>query len=254
MRLVLDIGNSRLKWLRHDVANGTGLVQPGISITHNKKLKNALMCIQSELATTGGSKDVKQISIGSVTADRKDISIMCKDLWGVAPTFVYATSEACGVKNSYTEPKKLGVDRWAAMVEAYSQAQSAVCVFDLGSAFTIDAVCTKGQHLGGYILPGLSMMRSAVTRGTSEVIVDQGHFDQAKPLWGRSTTAAVNNGIIYTAVTLIQNAIKSFRFELKMPVEAFITGGDSVKVLPFVDDLVRYDEYLVIKGVSRLSE
>ena len=254
MRLVLDIGNSRLKWLSEDVRAGAGSAQLHTPIIHNQDFLMAFKDIQNELQSAGRTRTVDVITIGSVTADKTDISKVCQELWCVEPTYVCSTSTACGVKNSYAEPSKLGVDRWAAMGEAFCQAQSAVCVFDLGSAFTIDAVNTNGHHLGGYILPGLSMSRDSVTGGTSQVMVDEEHFDKAQPVWGRSTNAAVNNGIIYTAVTLIQNAIKNLRLELKMPVEAFITGGDAAKILPFVNDLVRYDENLVLKGIKRLAD
>ena len=108
--------------------------------------------------------------------------------------------------------------------------------------------------MGGYILPGLNMMRESVSVGTSQVRIDKVVLDAAKPILGRSTNDAVNNGVIYTAITLIQNTIKMFRAESQMPVEAFITGGDAPSVLPFVDGLVRYDESLVLKGIKRLSD
>jgi len=252
MRLILDIGNTRLKWVVGGTSGGSSQLQ--IPIVHDNDYRTAFEKIQKEINIIGRQHRVNFIAIGSVSSESLRISKVCQEIWGVEPTYIASKFTACGVRNSYAEPNKLGVDRWAAMVEAYNNAQSAVCVFDLGSAFTIDAVNTEGYHLGGYILPGLEMSRQSIVGGTAQVNLDNKWMGSSKPLWGRSTNAAVNNGIIYTAVTLIQNTIKSLRLELKAPVESFITGGDSIKVLPFVNDLVRYDEYLVLKGIRRLAD
>ena len=252
MRLILDIGNTRLKWIVGGTGGGSSQLQT--PIVHDNDFRSAFEKIQKEINNVAKQHCINFIAIGSVSSDSEHITKVCQEIWGVEPTYIASKFTACGVKNSYAEPNKLGVDRWAAIVEAYNHAQSAVCVFDLGSAFTIDAVNTEGYHLGGYILPGLKMSRQSIIGGTAQVNLDNNWMESSKPVWGRSTNAAVNNGIIYTAVTLIQNTIRSLRLELKVPVESFITGGDSIRVLPFVNDLVRYDEYLVLKGIRRLAD
>lgn len=254
MRLIFDIGNSRLKWsslLSSEVISAAILMKP---IEHGGDIDGAFSEVQAELAHIRGGKKVDQISIGSVTENKGNVVTACMKYWEVKPSFLKAAKEAFGVTNSYSDPGVLGVDRWAAMIESYCLAGSAVCIFDLGSALTVDTIDSNGRHLGGFILPGMSLMREAVIGGTSQVIVDQTCFNNASPRWGRSTNAAVNNGILYAAITLIQNTIKTLRLELQMPVEAFLTGGDARLVLPFVNDLVRFDEHLVLKGLNRLSE
>src|SRR5699024_1677202 len=78
-------------------------------------------------------------------------------------------AEGGGVKTKYRYPERLGADRWAAAVGAYAASKKAVCVVDCGSAITFDAVDSAGRHLGGLIVPGWNLMRSALHLGTADL-------------------------------------------------------------------------------------
>jgi len=90
-------------------------------------------------------------------------------------TVVEGTGTLLGVINAYATPNILGIDRWLAAVEAYHCASGTACaVFDLGTAITMDVVDASGQHLGGYIVPGLSLMRESLLKNTAKVRYKQG--------------------------------------------------------------------------------
>ena len=91
--------------------------------------------------------------------------------WGVPFKTIKAEAQQGALINGYMEPERLGVDRWLAMLAVIEEEQPEVpiCVIDCGSAITIDAVNAKGEHVGGLIVPGISMMRNALVKGTSGI-------------------------------------------------------------------------------------
>jgi type III pantothenate kinase len=128
--------------------------------------------------------------------------------WGLQPWFARSTGSACGLTNSYTEPERLGVDRWLAMIAARRRAAGPVCVVDAGSALTIDFVAADGRHRGGYIVPGVAMMERALLGETARVRFGDAPRDQLAP--GTSTEAAVYNGLQLAQVGTVATALERF--------------------------------------------
>ena len=88
--------------------------------------------------------------------------------------YARSTARGGGVRNAYERPELLGVDRWAALVGAYARLRAAggrspVCVADAGTALTIDALASDGRHLGGLILPGIALQRTALLASTADI-------------------------------------------------------------------------------------
>ena len=82
-------------------------------------------------------------------------------LSGAKPHFVTSSATYAGVGNAYKEPHRLGVDRWLALLAIKARGESAAVIIDVGTACTID-VMNNGQHLGGYIFPGIAVARDAL--------------------------------------------------------------------------------------------
>ncbi|WP_115717124.1 type III pantothenate kinase [Gallaecimonas mangrovi] len=83
---------------------------------------------------------------------------------------IKSETQAFGVTNSYSDPLKLGVDRWLAMLAAYQHLHRSCLILDIGTAATADLIDDKGRHLGGWIAPGFKMMTDAVLSHTAKVI------------------------------------------------------------------------------------
>lgn len=130
-----------------------------------------------------------------------------------------------GVRNSYADPSRMGVDRWLAMLAAYNKAKTACLVVSCGTAVTIDFVDPDGAHGGGYIFPGLMMMRSALLSNTGRIRYDIEGFDMQRDP-GRTTAAAVEHGAVHALLSAVE--IASMRMmERWHSGTIFITGGDA---------------------------
>ena len=162
LTLVVDIGNSRIKWARID---GGTLVDPGEAV-HSESPAGALRAmVEAQPGRVGRlvATHVGGEALGSALND------LGKEHWGVTPEFVIPMEEAHGVRCAYQDPVRLGADRWVAMIAARHSAPGAACVIDAGTTVTLDALDAGGRHLGGLIMAGPRIVYAALERETSGI-------------------------------------------------------------------------------------
>ncbi len=245
MILLLDIGNSRVKWrlMADEVCVEEGAFDPAEGLTAFMHRLKAYSVTQLWVAEVG---DVLK---------RFDLLAQLALLFPQLVTHIVVSEAHClGVKNSYAEPQRLGVDRWLGAVEAWHMHdQQPVAVFDLGTAAKMDVVA-DAQHCGGHIVPGLQMMRSALQLHTQKVRFDE--LDEREQGWGKSTQAAVENGTWVMLLAWLQ--LEMQRFQQQFPDgQIFLAGGDAASMLPQLSEALRehvfVSESLVLNALQRLA-
>ncbi len=247
MILLLDAGNSRLKWaiLRNgQFEHGGVMAQPG----------NAIKEFAS--ATWGDFDAPDAVMVANVAGEpfRRALNSWVKRHWKRAPENIVATAEQFGVVNAYAEPAKLGVDRWLALLAARELHEGPLCVIDCGTALTIDVLGQDNRHLGGLIVPGIQLMRDALA-GRSETIRLQ--IEQATPqqvtLLGADTGSAVSGGTLYAAVALIDRILADLRAEFGSQLQCILTGGDAQQLQPILSQKCHLEDDLVLLGLARVA-
>ena len=181
--LQLDVGNSGSKWrlLREGEVVVRGTYRP-----QERASQEAL------LGCTGALQQIWVASVADSEAERA-LADMLAEQWGVQPWFARSGASCAGLRNSYDEPERLGVDRWLAMLAAWRRLRGRACVVDAGSALTYDLVSADGQHEGGYIIPGPTLMERALLLDTQRVRFEEEAEYELSP--GQSTAQAVRHGI-----------------------------------------------------------
>lgn len=241
MILECDFGNSALKWR---LVSNTVIQERG----------TAAYTSQFDFLTSLPLVQITKIRASSVAASQVTEAFAAAVERHNLPVIEWARSSAhcSGVHNAYEEPERLGVDRWLAVVAAYHKYQSAVLVVDAGSALTVDFVDHTGQHSGGYILPGLGLMKEALRKDTSGVL-----FEGVKPRLGlgHNTLAAVSGGLSAALVGAIQQAVNEVVQHYTQPFVIILTGGDTLFVeslLSSVDNayIVHKEPELVLDGLA----
>ena len=161
MILDIDIGNSYTKWRLTD---GAVVYRSGSQATQS---------ISDGLELPPGVP-ILRVRLSSVVSDslQGDLVAQMKSQFNAEVAVAKVSSSAAGVTCGYDDPSSLGIDRWLGMMASYSRYQASVLVVDAGSAMTLDLVTAEGRHIGGYILPGLTLMRDALWGGTDRVKVD----------------------------------------------------------------------------------
>ncbi|MZR64187.1 type III pantothenate kinase [Alcanivorax sp. DP30] len=240
MKLFVDVGNTALKWR---IRNGHEVRQGGCR--HERRWDAVVDAVEG-LSTP--CEAVWVASVAGAESDR-DIASALQRKTGVMPQFYYSRGEDFGVTSCYPEPRRLGVDRWVAMVECY-QRYGAGIIVDCGSALTIDAVDASGRFLGGYIVPGLGMLRGALLRDTADVHVEAG---AAQLGLGKSTGECVHNGLLRMSVAFVTEVVLELRQVLDDTCKVLITGGDASALIDaFKFDCAHVPD-LVLDGLERIA-
>jgi type III pantothenate kinase len=169
--------------------------------------------------------------------------------------FAKPAREACGVRCGYRHPRRLGVDRWVAMIGAWAELQSACVIVDAGTAVTIDAVDDDGQHLGGQIFPGVRLMFEALAASTSDIPAVGRPLSAATGLdmFGDSTSKAVQNGAWNAVAGAVDRAITTLRSNAYDPA-VVLTGGDASRMLTALGTEPLHRPHLVLQGLARMLQ
>ncbi|MFK7828901.1 MAG: type III pantothenate kinase [Congregibacter sp.] len=241
--LLIDVGNSSVKWCFIDSAGEVGA-------RGNAEADRLLPMLEFELAQISSGL---RVFVSSVAAQASNQTLrMTLESLGCSVWFASARSELGGLRNSYADPSKMGVDRWLAMLAARALSTQRVCVIDAGSALTIDIVGHTGQHEGGYILPGKALMQNALLSNTDRVRFESEVPPQLVP--GRSTAEAVSHGLLLAQCGTIALAVAEAQREEPL-AQVFLTGGDAAEIAaalqPAAGVAVTLSTDLVLAGLVR---
>lgn len=236
MSLLVDMGNTRLKW---GTSKNLDIVS-GLPISNTKANRNTLL----QLWETINPPD--QLAISCVSASRlfELVLSVASELWpGITIIPAKSGTSAFGICNAYQEPEKLGVDRWLAMIAAYHSYRKALCIVDCGTAITVDIVDTSGKHLGGLISPGLRLMKEALAKGTKNLKLSATSYAFGL---ATNTDAAIHNGTLSSACGLIEFVLKNQHHTLQL----LLTGGDAELIAAHLPTPAIVDPDLVLRGLA----
>jgi len=248
MKLLLDMGNTRIKWA---CSTDEGLMVGGREDHANTDFIDRLELAwkERELPEQVIATSVANEGIG------RQIRALVSRLWGLDIEFLSSPAESLGVRNSYANPAALGIDRWAALVAVYCQSGGPACVIDCGTAITLDAVDAEGQHMGGLIMPGLHLMRGALNRQTHAIEVGDASPNAGRDFrLGTDTDSGVHFGILYAVRGFIEQNVAELSASLEGNLGCYITGGDAELLIAHLGPGYNHEPDLVLKGLALLAE
>ncbi len=247
MKLLVDIGNTRLKW---GLSNRPAHASQAL-------VRTADMSQQLELAW-GHIPSPQWIVATNVAgmAAEQDLRQWAQRRWPAARVhFVVAAATGWGVKNSYREPARLGSDRWAALIGARSLTQAPVCVVDCGTAVTLDALNAAGEFVGGVIFPGIPLARQSLRIGAAGISETEGDDTSC---FARTTADAVAAGTFYALVGAVERIVAELGTGLGKDTQVVLTGGDGPRLMHYLQGHVAYPLQsvpdLVLQGLGRIAE
>lgn len=239
--LLLDIGNSRIKWRAGELQDLEGFPAPAGDV--------AATCER-----LWGALPVGRVALANVRTDdlAERLCAWVAARWGLEALRIRATAQAAGVRCGYIEPERLGADRWAAIVAAHRRAGGPALAVCCGTATTIDWVDHRGHHRGGLILPGQALMYEAFFRrtGLPSAPLSVSHFGLGL---GDNTHAAVARGAHVATLGAIERVAREQRADWpRAPL--YVCGGAAPAILAGLEvDAERVPD-LVLQGVAELLE
>lgn len=223
MRLLIDVGNTSLKavlWQNAQIqpCNINNIPWPQITVV-------VYACVgRSEL-------------LNQLLAQAKTHNIAC---------FEAEVSRVLGsLQCAYQQVGNLGIDRWLALIGGYTlYPNTAAIVVDAGTATTIDVLNSQGQHLGGWILPGLDLMTSSLTQNTQRV------FDDANTPFTNELGKNTPNGLKNGALVATMGAIEQAKQHLNTQNYVLLFAGGYGGLLQTYFSQSIFDSMLVMKGLN----
>ncbi|HRP87924.1 MAG TPA: type III pantothenate kinase [Gammaproteobacteria bacterium] len=248
MKLLLDLGNTRLK-AALGMPDGR-LVPLGEAGHRAAGMAVALDHALGDTALAGVTGALCANVAGAPAGDALATALGGR---GVAVEFLRPGREAGGVRCAYAEPARLGADRWAALLGARGLEDGACLVVDAGSALTIDALSPGGQHLGGWILPGLAMMVAALEARTGDLGALRRASQASPPAdFPADTAPAMEGGALLAACGAVRLARKRLECRCRVPARLLLAGGDAARLVTELDGAELQPD-LVLRGLARLA-
>lgn len=156
-----------------------------------------------------------------------------------------------GLRPAYKRPETMGIDRWLSMAAVW-ESGSPVCCVSSGTALTIDFVDAEGQHLGGYIAPGMDLSRHALGQNTGRVRSGGSRLFDAGLSPGKDTQTCVENALRLSQVGLIKEAL--YRAESKHgPLGTIhLSGGNAPWLWRLLERPAQVHDNLVLDGLNKV--
>ncbi len=255
--LLLDLGNTRLKWTYLEERNASGAgrdLQVSAEVHVGSSLDSVLEKRWRELPRPSALyvANVAGEALGSALA------AWVWNQWCLKPCFACSASHFGGLRNGYRQPDELGVDRWLAMIAAWKKYQAASCVLDLGSAVTLDLITADGRHLGGYILPGRRAAPAWLARHTGDEASLPPLPARITVEPGTGTAEAVAHGTAAAVLGVLRQALEVLREEAprgqpESSPRLLLTGGDAADFLPACGPGAIHEPHLVLRGLAEMT-
>jgi type III pantothenate kinase len=243
--LELDIGNTRSKWrlLENDKA-----VARGALINTQLRRHGLPQSLQQQLQQLRP----KRARAANVAGAEMGAFLQCalREQFDLSVEFARVQPSCAGVECGYREVQRLGVDRWLAVLAVHQRSSRAALIVDCGSAVTLDILDTGGRHLGGYILPGLQLMRRALFSDTDAVKVAESFASGMSLAPGTDTETAVNQGLPLMVLGAIEQAFVILRAQIKEEPLLWLTGGDGALFSSLCQRPHQWVEELVLDGLA----
>ncbi len=256
MNLLIDIGNSRIKWCLYNSVEKKFSFEGAMPYG-----KADLPALFSEHWSDLDKPDRVMISNVSGQKLAEIIDAWVDKEWQIKTEYVKTEGISHGVSNAYSDYLELGVDRWMAIIagwQRFRQQGKAICVVDCGTATTIDGISASGQHLGGFIIPGYTTMQEMLVNNTSDIelarkiLLKERSPRKALPsiCFSSSTEEGVISGCYLATISIIDRVVTSMQDDSGNQINCVITGGNAELVVEELAGKFEYEPKLVLRGMA----
>lgn len=249
MDLLVDIGNSKLKWCFSNAVEPDNIQGFRYSINMLEKL------LFSNLLNDKNITNIKNIFVCCVAEEKIRLLFTNWVNTNLSKTPVYYESSDTtnGVENAYSKISDLGNDRWLALVYVHHFYQADVCIIDCGTAITIDVILKNGKHEGGLIAPGYFSQISALQKQTD--IKNKREFVNQKKasLLQNNTNQCIEQGCRLMSLGFIKSVVEQLKSLYGDKLQVVITGGDSESYIPDLPAEWHYCQELMFLALQFFS-
>lgn len=252
MLLTIDIGNTNITF---------GIYDDNQTLQHHWRLKTDHDTMPDEygIIMLGlmrheglNFQQIKGVSMASVVPPLTHVFEEMIERFIKQPLLVVGTGVKTGVQIRYDSPRDVGADRIVDAAAVYKLYGGPACIVDFGTATTFDAVSAKGEYLGGAIAPGIGIAAEALFSRTSKLP----RVDLVRPpkAIGTNTLHAMQSGLIFGYVGLVEGMVARFRAELGENMRVIGTGGLAETMAQETSVIEVVNPWLTLEGLRLIWE
>lgn len=251
MLLAIDIGNTNLK---------LGLFQQNRLLAHWNLSTNlekmpdeyGMQIIALLNHVHCEIKEIEGVSIASVVAPLTDrVAEACHDYLDVEPLLLNVGMKT-GVTVLYDSPQSVGMDRISDAVAVSQLYGGPACIIDFGTATTFNALTVNNEYLGGAITAGIGLAAEALYQHTSKLTRVDLHTPPSAI--GRNTIHAMQSGLLFGYVGLVEGMVARFRRELGAEMKVIATGGLAGTLAHETTVIQTINPFLTLEGIRLIWE
>ncbi|MDC1311635.1 type III pantothenate kinase [Burkholderiales bacterium] len=232
MILVIDIGNTQVKWAT--TFGDVWATQGQCPLFDVDKLP----LYWADLTVP------EAIVISNVAGAEAEAAVeMAIRPWKIEPYWVAAKANQCGVINSYDKPSQLGPDRWAAVIGAKTLRMANVVMVCSGTATTIHGLTEDGVFIGGLIIPGYDLIHQSLGSNAAHLSDAEGQFSN----FPVTTRDAITSGAIRATCKTIESFCDDMEASGHDDVKIILAGGAAAKIRDgFVRPVIQKDDVILL--------
>jgi len=252
--LLIDAGNSRIKWSLVSAANET---LNGGAFEHVD-----VEAVLADIADWSSLPRPATAWISNVAGPRvgERIAALLDARWpGLPRTVVRAKAQQSGVTNRYTEPSALGSDRWCGMIGAHAAYPGEnLLIATIGTATTLEALLADGTFTGGLIAPGWLLMMQSLGTHTAQLptlLPDTARraISSSNSIFATDTRSALSSGCLLAQAGLIERAWHDLRAQWNNDVRLILSGGGASEVAGALKVPHTRHDSLVLAGLALIA-
>jgi type III pantothenate kinase len=246
MLLAVDIGNTNITL---GLYQGEELRSHWRVATVHERMPDEYGILLMGLFTHHGVsvEDISGVAIASVVPALTPIFREVSQTYLRRDPLIVDAGVKTGVRIRYENPRDVGADRVVDCAAVQHKYGGPACVVDFGTATTFDAISREGEYLGGAIAPGIGIAAEALFARAAKLY----RVEIAAPpkAIGTNTPLAMQSGIFFGYVALVEGLVARFRRELGDDMKVIATGGLAEKVAPETAVIQYVDPWLTLDGL-----
>ena len=222
MLLVIDIGNTNINIgvFQERQLQSTWRIATGI---HRLVDEYAILLINLLNQQSLEKADITRVALCSVVPPLTSIFEELSQKHFHIPPLVVGSGIKTGVRIRTDNPREVGTDRIVNAAAAHHLYGGPVIITDFGTATTFDTVSKEGDYLGGAIAPGISTAAESLFNRAA--MLPRVELTRPRHVIGTSTIAAIQSGLIFGYVGLVEGIINRIQLELDEKAKVVATGG-----------------------------
>jgi len=250
--LAIDVGNTNIVFA---LCEGDKAIAQWRTSTDTRRTADEYAVWLTQLMGLRGLQhtDVGAAIVASVVPNANfEIWTLCERYFRATPMAIGDDGIELGLKINLDRPRDVGADRLVNAVAAHARYPGWLIVIDFGTATTFDVLSAAGDYEGGVIAPGIHLSLEALEKGAARL--PRIAVERPARIVGKSTVPAMQSGIFWGYVGLIEGLVARIKSETGQPMTTIATGGLAPLFVDATAAIDRVDADLTLFGLCKVYD